>query len=390
MLKPETIDISNDCIHACHVSFDLFCQRLERTTGIKFDPARDEFGWVQEPRRPDGIRQYWGISSELTFQNALGMLRLYTTQSGPPHPLVLHIWSPAPKEPIFRRSRRAHALRGHLAGGNPESQTNRLQPSGSTTWPVSHPDSNRSITEAYPKKPSSSSTLAVIDPASEKIGGADADADMTIHPPPAASQSEHSGSAQGSISDRESRPPSFMPTDEDDPLSANLDQSHPGDSETDSINQGNSDVEDQAPEEPGSLEVGLAATGNFPRTEGEVPLNLGLLLTTLNTADIRGGDQQPGETDEDYELRVAEENEMLAELENQRSVMHGPVVHRHSNNPITGSRQGSRARCVSSWTKKTGGSHADFSIMPRNRSHQHSASTSPDSRESSYPVKRTA
>jgi hypothetical protein len=41
-----------------------------------------------------------------------------------------------------------------------------------------------------------------------------------------------------------------------------------------------------------------------------------MLLNTLNPDDIRGGDKQPGETEEQYQIRVAEENKMLAELEN--------------------------------------------------------------------------
>jgi len=53
---------------------------------------------------------------------------------------------------------------------------------------------------------------------------------------------------------------------------------------------------------------------------------MGVLLNTLNLDDIRGGDKQPGETEEQYQMRVAEENEMLAELENQKLVTLGLVL----------------------------------------------------------------
>jgi hypothetical protein len=107
LLKPEFIDLPTDRIRAPHISFDSFCRKVEKASNIRFDGARDELGWVQEPQRPDEKQQHWGVSCELTFQNALGMMRLSTTQSEPPQAITLCLWSPAPKEPIFRRSHRA-------------------------------------------------------------------------------------------------------------------------------------------------------------------------------------------------------------------------------------------------------------------------------------------
>ena len=139
LLKPEFIDLPTDRIRAPHISFDSFCRKVEKASNIKFDAARDELGWVQEPLGPGDKQEYLAISSELTFQNALGMMRLTTSQSEPPQALILHLWSPAPKEPIFRRSRRAPVPKGSSVGDGLESKANSQQPSGSTTPPVIKP-----------------------------------------------------------------------------------------------------------------------------------------------------------------------------------------------------------------------------------------------------------
>jgi len=153
LLKPEFIDLPTDHIRAHHISFDSFCRKVEKASNIRFDAARDELGWVQEPRRPDEKQQYWGISNELTFQNALGVLQLYTTQSELPQALILHLWSPAPKEPKFRRSRRAPLPEGRSVSDGLESEDNAQQPTGSTTPPVIHPYLNQSAKEANSPSP---------------------------------------------------------------------------------------------------------------------------------------------------------------------------------------------------------------------------------------------
>ena len=64
---------------------------------------------------------------------------------------------------------------------------------------------------------------------------------------------------------------------------------------------------------------------------------MGMLLNTLNPDDIRGGDKQPGETEEQYQMRVAEENKILAKLENERFVCKrtSSRVPKHANNCIS-------------------------------------------------------
>ena len=331
LLKPEFINLPTDHIRAHHISFDLFCRKVEKASNIRLDAARDELGWVQEPRRPDEKQQYWGISNELTFQNALGVLQLYTTQSELPQALIFYLWSPAPKEPIFRRSRRAPLSTGCSVGDSLESEANSQQPSGSATPLVIHPYLNQSAKEANSPKPLGSLSPPVINPVSNQFGGADADVEMTISTPPTASPptaspSKYSGSVQDSITSGEPQSQILISTNNCKELPADLGLSHHSDSEADAIEQGDSEVEHQEREAPSSLSGSSAASAEFPHTDGQIPLNLGMLLNTLNRDEIRGGDQQPGETDEEYQIRMAEENEILAELENQKLVTHGLVM----------------------------------------------------------------
>jgi hypothetical protein len=67
LLKSEFIDLPTDRIRAPHISFDLFCRKIEKASNIKFDAARDELGWVQEPLGPGDKQQHCAISCELTF-----------------------------------------------------------------------------------------------------------------------------------------------------------------------------------------------------------------------------------------------------------------------------------------------------------------------------------
>jgi hypothetical protein len=301
LLKPEFVDLPTDRIRAHHISFDSFCRKVEKASNIKFDAARDQLGWVQEPQRSDEKQQHWVISSELLFQNALGMMQLSTTQSEPPQALILHLWSPAPREPMFRRSRRASVPGERLIGDGPESEANSQQPSDSTTPPVTNLVLNQ-------------------------LRGADDDVEIISSTPPTASQSKHPGSVQESTTDEEPRRQISISTKNGETSPADLGLPQQSDSESDATEQRHSRAKDQGWKDPNSASVTPAAPTEYPHTDGQVQLNMGMLLKTLNPDDIRGGDRQPGETEEQYQIRVAEENEILAELENQRFVDAPPHV----------------------------------------------------------------
>jgi hypothetical protein len=64
----------------------------------------------------------------------------------------------------------------------------------------------------------------------------------------------------------------------------------------------------------------LQTPSEYPAKGGATELILGDLLGTIGPDDIRGEERQPGETDEEYKLRRAEEIQMIGELESQRYV----------------------------------------------------------------------
>jgi hypothetical protein len=246
LLKPEFIDLPTDHIRAPHLSFDSFCRKVERASNIKFDAARDELGWVQEPLGPGDKKEYLAISCELLFQNALGVMRLMTSQSEPPQALILYLWSPALKEPIFRRSRRAPVPKGSSVGDNIESEANSQEPSGSTMPPVINPVLNRSAKEGNSQKPSGSSTPPFIDSISIRSAEtADADVEITTSTPPTASQSEYSGGVQESITDGGPRPQTLISTNNNELSPADLSLSQHSGSESDTAVQRNAKAKDQ-------------------------------------------------------------------------------------------------------------------------------------------------
>ena len=320
LLKSEFIDLPTDRIRAPHISFDSFCWKIEKASNIKFDAARDELGWVQEPLGPGDKQQYCAISCELTFQNALGMMRLSTTQTEPPQALIIHLWSPAPRESIFRRSRREPLPRGRPVSDGLESEANSQQPSGSTTPPVINLVLDRSTKEANSQKPSGSITPLVINPVVNQLGGADDDVEMTSSTPPTACQSKHSGSVQESTTNEEPRPQILLSTNNRETSPTDLSLPQHSDSESNTTEERDFEAKDQERREANSTSVTPAASTEYPHTDGQIQLNMGMLLNTLNRDDVRGGDKQPDETEEQYHIRVAEENEMLAELENQKLV----------------------------------------------------------------------
>jgi hypothetical protein len=185
---------------------------------------------------------------------------------------------------------------------------------------------NRSAIEETPQKPPDSSTPPFINSISFRSAEtADADVEITTSTLPTASQSKYSGSVQEPITDREPRPQTLISTNNNELSPADLGLSQHSGSESDTI-QRNSKAKDQELEDFSSTSVTPAASTEYPHTNGQIPLNMGVLLNALNRDDVRGGDKQPDETEELYQIRVAEENEILAELENQRFVDASPHV----------------------------------------------------------------
>jgi hypothetical protein len=105
LLKPEFDDLPTNQLRVQHLDWNKFCGNILKYCGLTFSDERDEMGWIQEHSREGLHRKFVPISDELTFHNAIGLMLNAST----PHTthLNIHIFSPRPKEPVFRRSRRA-------------------------------------------------------------------------------------------------------------------------------------------------------------------------------------------------------------------------------------------------------------------------------------------
>ena len=105
LLKPEFDDLPTEQIRAQHLDWKKFCAKTRKYCGVTFDNTRDEMGWIQDPPREGMARKFVPISDELTFHNAIGVMQNAST-SRAKH-FHIHMFSPRPREPVFRRSRRA-------------------------------------------------------------------------------------------------------------------------------------------------------------------------------------------------------------------------------------------------------------------------------------------
>jgi len=89
-----------------HLSWAKFSTLVEKNFKVKFTPYDCELGWKADSPLEGLPDQYFVISSELTFQNAVSaMQNSFRGSKGPPK-LTLYLWNPVPQEPIFSRSSR--------------------------------------------------------------------------------------------------------------------------------------------------------------------------------------------------------------------------------------------------------------------------------------------
>ncbi len=144
LLKPEFQDLPTDRIHASLLSFEMLLRRIEKGIAIRFDNASDELGWVEETLEL-GPKQFRRIVNKITFHNAVGVTQLLTTQSKLPQEIRFYLWSPAPKESIFKRSRRAPDSRPSTYGEKPETQVGSQQPSNLLPQAVIEASQNPSV-----------------------------------------------------------------------------------------------------------------------------------------------------------------------------------------------------------------------------------------------------
>jgi len=433
LLKPEFIHLPTDQIHASLLSFESLLRRIEKGSGIKFDADRDELGWVEEAQEL-GPKQLRTIVNELTFHNAVGVTQLLTTQSKPPQEIIFYLWSPAPKEPNFRRSRRAPDPQPSTTSEKPEAQVSSHQPSNLSPQSIIEASGNPSVEELSPNLseplapvvplpfpeqlvrkdittssgqaiPTSPALIAFLptstgppaqavisdplpqpgeetkpgaaghginsqwtpldvieDPSSQEIDDhlqfntsekahLDTYGSNYFTPPGAnfnlthlsgldlANRAKDQGWENNKMSSSSSSP-NYQGSQHEDSIDNYQEKTRASGFNSDDPQNEISDDGDYNGEDEGILGSSMSpddATGptpsdfdsglenlltpsEYPAISGAVELNLGALLGTISPDDIRGEERQPGETDQEYSLRQAEEIQMLGELESQRHV----------------------------------------------------------------------
>ncbi|KAE8440337.1 hypothetical protein EG329_008565 [Mollisiaceae sp. DMI_Dod_QoI] len=107
LLHEKYILLPSEKIRPGHLSWSNFCNEIERLCGFLLDAKTCEVGFKAESRFEGLGEEYFEISSELTFQNALAVLYNNWEWIAQPTALPIHLWNPRPREPIFRRSSRA-------------------------------------------------------------------------------------------------------------------------------------------------------------------------------------------------------------------------------------------------------------------------------------------
>jgi hypothetical protein len=148
LVKEEFKDLPAPVIRSHHLSFEAFCKSVSNIFKVDFDENRDEFGWVFSSPYATMPQTFASANSELTWQNALGVMRNATSIADRPSALKIFLFSPAPKESAFRRSRRApdqQSTRKPLPNEPPTSTPDALEPvdldqpptEGTLTWHMS-------------------------------------------------------------------------------------------------------------------------------------------------------------------------------------------------------------------------------------------------------------
>ena len=102
MLKSEFKDLHASMIRSYHLSFQKFCDLVARTCGVTFNSKRDELGWTHSSPNATEPERFLSASSELTWQNALGVMQNTTSIGDRPSVLKIILFSPSRKEPVAR------------------------------------------------------------------------------------------------------------------------------------------------------------------------------------------------------------------------------------------------------------------------------------------------
>lgn len=118
VLKDEFKSAHTEDLRSHHLSWDVLHKLIRHHFRIILDLHTDELGWMQVSKLG---AKYIPITDELTFHNAIGVLQ-NNSSSDTGSLITVHLWSPRPEDPFFRRSRKAPHAPGEASGGIAEKQ----------------------------------------------------------------------------------------------------------------------------------------------------------------------------------------------------------------------------------------------------------------------------
>ena len=311
--KDTAKGIERDLIRSHHISFEAFCRRVEKISNVKFDPVRDEMAWIDQSSSPGTHPRYAIITNEELFQNAVGVMVNRTTITEPLPRLTFHIFSPAPREAVFRRSRRAAdtlTIRHGEAASIPmpqvlSSNQNLLQPA---TPSILSEHYNELQIQVPPMLSHHQDDLLKIY--------------NDIFPCKVQQSQSRAASPITMESLNEDQRPMGIDRNDD----ARDDEDPDIDEDWDHDNDWDRDENEDHDENRDHDEDGDNNGSDDGSSNGFI-LRAGTALGQLSTKDIECGPQEPGESDEAYQQRVQDAKDLKADLEASKLV--SPLHQKH-------------------------------------------------------------
>jgi hypothetical protein len=121
-----------------HLDYQKFADWLSDTFKVTFDSKHCELGFKVDAPMKDLREEYFKISTESAFHNALSVMHSSSMGLMDPKRLTLYLWSPPPTVPVFRRSARAPDQ--HLTPHKEQVHEQSLKPNDLTpTTPNARP-----------------------------------------------------------------------------------------------------------------------------------------------------------------------------------------------------------------------------------------------------------
>lgn len=307
LLREKFKSMATKDIRCHHLSWEALCIIVRQDFSINFDPCKDELGWVQAPPQPDIAEKFITITDELTFQNAIGVL--YNASLLEPTLLIsLYLWSPKRMDTILHhqppRSTNAPEAMNETSDSlaNNETSSTPLNDKGDLdlALPLQVASSEDSSAPMAPPRPEGDQDTDKASISEVSKVSADKEEDIYGVSPP-----------RNALGDK----PAMVPSEEiSDPVSpdnmpAPLSPSDPKrDQNALTASQSGSTPPIAVPENQGSI-------ASHPE---ETPFDVNRLLHQELKTDVSALEQEEDEEDDDFQIRMREYQEQLAENEMNR------------------------------------------------------------------------